>query len=151
MHSTCLCASVLTLGPLGFVFFFLNILRILEAEHGITSKDRRADSTHFSETGALANFHCAPWFKLNATGGRSPVPTEKGVGSWASSGILLRANSTRRPTCRIRTRSTRSTTSSRSSSPRRNPNQSLASKTTRPTSPTRSRRTTRPTFRVLLP
>ena len=75
---------------------------------------------------------------------RTPARIEK---EWLAHGLnrgLLRANSTRRPTWRIRTRSTRSTTSSRLSSPRSNPNQSLASKTTRSTSPTRSRRTTRP-------
>ena len=51
------------------MFFFLKTLRTLEAEHGITSKDRRADSTHFthfSDAGAQANFHRAPWLKTTA-------------------------------------------------------------------------------------
>ena len=48
------------------MFFFLNTLRTLEAEHGITSKDKRADSSHFSDAGAQANFHRAPWLKTTA-------------------------------------------------------------------------------------
>ena len=75
MLSTCLCASVLNLDPLGIVFFFLNTLRTLGAEHGITSKDRRADSTHFSYAGAQANFHRAPWLKTTARG-RNPRATK---------------------------------------------------------------------------
>ena len=49
-------------GPMGIMFFFLNIFRTLEAEHGIFSKGRRVDTfTHFSDAGAQANFHRAPW------------------------------------------------------------------------------------------
>ena len=58
------------------MFFFLNTLRTLEAEHGITSKDSRANTlTHFSDTGALANFHHAPWLKTTARG-RNPRATK---------------------------------------------------------------------------
>ena len=75
MLSICLYASVLNLDPLGIVFFFLNTLRTLEAEHGITSKGIRANShTHFSDTAALANFHRAPWLKTTASG---PPPAHR--------------------------------------------------------------------------
>ena len=64
---------------MGMVFFFLGTLRTLEAEHGITSKDRRADCTHththFSDAGTQANFHRAPWLKTTARG-RNPCATK---------------------------------------------------------------------------
>ena len=53
------------------MFVFLNSLRNLEAEHGKTSKNSRADSAHFSGAGAQANFHRAPWLKTTARG-RNP-------------------------------------------------------------------------------
>ena len=64
--STCLCASVLNLDSLICLFFFLKTLRTLEAEHGTTSKARRADSTHFSDAAAQATFHRVPWLKTTA-------------------------------------------------------------------------------------
>ena len=57
------------------MFFFLNTLWTLEAEHGINSKDRRADSTHFSDAGAQANFHRALRLKTTARG-RNPRATK---------------------------------------------------------------------------
>ena len=61
--STCLRASVLNFDPLGIVFFFSNTLRILGAEHGITSKDRRADThthTHTFQTRGRRRTFTAP-------------------------------------------------------------------------------------------
>ena len=73
--------SVRTLESLGELFFFLNTLETLEAERGIISKDRRADSTHFSDTGAQANFHRAPWLKTTARG-RFARRKRIGPGRW---------------------------------------------------------------------
>ena len=39
--------------------------------------NRRADSTHFLDTGALTNFLRVPRLKLTATGERLRAPTEK--------------------------------------------------------------------------
>ena len=71
-------------------------------------------------THTLGSVFKASVWKTTASGTPARAP-EKGVGSWVSSGALPRANSTRRPTCRIRTRSTRSDGSTRLSSPLRNP------------------------------
>ena len=57
------------------MFFFLNTLRTLEAEHGITKGSKANSLTHFSDTAALANFHRAPWLKTTARG-RNPRATK---------------------------------------------------------------------------
>ena len=62
-----LCDSVLKLDPLEIKLLFQNTLRTQEADHGINSKDSRANTpAHFSDTGALANFHRASWLKTIA-------------------------------------------------------------------------------------
>ena len=92
------------------LFFFLNTLRTLEAELGITSEDRGADCTHththththFSDARAQANFHRAPRLKTTARERNPRVikgPTRRRMG-FKADGF--------RSTCATRARPTRS-------------------------------------------
>ena len=131
------------------VFFFLNTFRTLEAQHGITSNDRRADAqTLFSDTRALASFHRTSRPKSIASA-CSPRTANR-ASSKPLSKALSRAKSTLNPNSNnlrptISTTISLSTTGLNLSSPLKNPNPSPTSKKTRPPRPRRSRRTTRPT------